>query len=166
MWGTPVARDDQKTPEARRAMLERLGGGRTEITSLTVQVKDWPTPKASEGHRGTDPARPGRTGGPSLIQAVRDWPTPTAHDAKGQGHDNTNLHNAAMHGRQAGTTPTDGPTTSPPADLNPRFVEALMGVPPGWLTPCTSVATDSFQWWLRAHSLNSPTDSASTSGKA
>lgn len=70
-----------------------------------------------------------------------------------------------MHGPLDGTTPTDGGTTSPPADLNPRFVEALMGVPPGWLTPCTSVETDSFQWWLHAHSLNSPTDSASTSGK-
>lgn len=44
LWGTPVARDDQKTPEAHLAMKARMGGGRTEATSLTVQSKMWSTP--------------------------------------------------------------------------------------------------------------------------
>ena len=57
---------------------------------------------------------------------------------------------------------TDGTTTSQPADLNPRFVEALMGVPPNWLTPSTSVETGSYQRWLHAHSLNSPAEQEST----
>jgi hypothetical protein len=132
MWGTPTARDDQKTPEAHRAMKQRLLGRKdtAAITSLTVQVKD--------------------------------WPTPTAHDAKGQEHENTNLHNAATSGPQAETTTPDGSDTSPKVDLNPRFVEALMGVPPGWLTPCTPVETDLYQQWQQAHFLSSHDASTST----
>jgi len=138
--------------------------------------------------------------GEALAGVASQWPTPTAHDQKGQGFDNTNLHNAASswptpttadsngsggnpsttgthgvtltdaarrdptwapHGHQLATTATDGPATSPKVDLNPRFVEALMGVPPNWLTPSTSVATDSFQRWLQTHSLSSLTVSES-----
>jgi hypothetical protein len=44
--------------------------------------------------------------------------------------------------RHAPTTTTDGPTGSPKADLNPRFVEALMNLPDGWSSPTTS-PTDS-----------------------
>jgi len=40
-------------------------------------------------------------------------------------------------------TPTDGPNGPPRADLNPAFVEALMGLPPGWLTASISAETDS-----------------------
>ncbi len=116
MWGTPVARDDQKSPEAHLAMKQRMGGNRTAVTSLTVQAKMWPTPRASDGTRGSDP--PHGDGGPSLKQA-------------------------AGHGLLAPTTTRDGSTTSPRADLNPSFVAALMGLPPDWLTPSTSAETDS-----------------------
>jgi hypothetical protein len=51
-----------------------------------------------------------------------------------------------------------GPDTSARVDLNPHFVEALMGLPKGWLTPCTLVETDWFQQWLQQHSLNYSTD--------
>jgi len=172
-WATPAAREDQRSPEAHLAMKARMpGGGRTEATSLTVQAKMWPTPKASEGHRGTDPERPGRTGGQSLKQATADWPTPTAHDPKDLGGPPSQHERkspglatvASVHGPRAVTTPTDGESGSPKVDLNPRFVEALMGLPQGWLTPSTSVETDSFQRWLHTHSLLSPTGSASTSG--
>lgn len=90
------------------------------------------------------------------------WHTPTAHDAKGKGYDDTSLWNQAA-GHRPETTTTDGPTTSPAADLNPRFVEALMGVPQGWLTPSTSVETASYRRWLRQHSIYSPTEQESTS---
>jgi hypothetical protein len=58
--------------------------------------------------------------------------------------------------RRHQTTPTDGNDGPPKADLNPRFVAALMGVPWDWLTPSTSVETDSYHAWLQAHSVNSP----------
>ena len=183
----------------------------------------WPTPKAADGVNQS-PTH-GR-GNPTLLGASSVWPTPTAHDQKGQGFDDTNLHNAASawptptatdgegNGFRSGerstepklkgaalcwptptagdtkasggnpnttgthgttltdaacrlpgpldeTTETGGSTTSPKVDLNPRFVEALMGVPPNWLTPSTSVETGSFQRWLHTHSLSSLTVSES-----
>jgi hypothetical protein len=134
-----VARDDQKSPEAHLAMKQRMGGGRTAITSLTVQSKVW-----------TD-------------QTARTWPTPRASF-----NENRTQANAPSHGNGHGETlagvanglllatmPTDGDAGQPAADLNPRFVEALMGIPQGWLTPCTSVGTVSYRAWLHAHSLSS-----------
>lgn len=118
MWGTPVARDDQKSPEAHLAMKQRALGRKPDaaVTSLTVQVK---------------------RNSPGLATI------------------------AALSGPQAETTTPDGPNGSQPVDLNPRFVEALMGVPPNWLTPSTSAETASYQRWLRLHSLSSPTVPAS-----
>jgi hypothetical protein len=121
MWGTPGARDDNKSPEAHMAMKHAMG--RNTATSLTVQVKM--------------------------------WPTPMSRDCRGEGFDNTNLPNAAASRRHQ-TTPTDGNDGPPKADLNPRFVAALMGVPWDWLTPSTSVETASYHAWLRQHSVNSP----------
>lgn len=56
------------------------------------------------------------------------------------------------HGRHDPTTGPDGNTGSNKADLNPRFVAALMGVPWDWLNPCTPVATDLYHEWQRKHS--------------
>lgn len=59
-WPTPVANDDNKSPEAHIAMKERMGGNRTAITSLNVKVKaessNWATPQTRD-FRGADPAR-------------------------------------------------------------------------------------------------------------
>jgi len=104
---------------------------RNTPTSLTVQAKMWPTPRASEGFRGTDP--PHGSGGPSLRQVATG---------------------TASH--HAPTTQTDGPSGSATAVLNPRFVEALMGLPNGWLTPSTSAATDSCPSVHERHGINSP----------
>jgi hypothetical protein len=139
LWGTPVALDDQKTPEAHMATKTRLiGPGRTEPTSLTVQSKmpenwkDWPTPVASEAYKGTDPQRGPAGGSKGLKDAA--------------------IH--SEHGPQPETTTKDGKNGSVKADLNPRFVEALMGVPQGWLTNSTSEETASSQEWQQKHSPN------------
>ena len=134
MWGTPVARDDQKSPEAHMAMKERMG--RNTPTSLTVQAKMWPTPRASENENRTTKPAP----------------------SHGVTHGRTLAGEAQAHGRPTRTTATDGNDGEPKADLNPRFVAALMGVPWDWLNPCTSVGTDSFHEWLRLHSLNSSSE--------
>jgi len=140
MWGTPVARDDQKSPEAHMAMKAAMPGGpRTEATSLTVQVKMWLTPKAQDGMAGngmrsTQDGRQDEAG--QLKAQVRMWPA----------------------SRHAPTTTTDGPNGSPKADLNPRFVAALMGVPWDWLTPSTSAATDSSPPQPPTPSASSSTD--------
>jgi hypothetical protein len=127
MWGTPVARDDGKSPEAHMAMKHAMG--RNTATSLTVQAKMWPTPRAHDGASGGDKA--------------------SSHPKSG----GDGLQTAASRHHQ--TTTTDGGAGSPKADLNPRFVAALMGVPWDWLTPCISVGTASFLEWQRLHSVNS-----------
>ena len=82
-WPTPVAQDDNKSPEAHLAMKERMGGNRTAVTSLQVMAKmtAWPTPVVEdarssarhgymkEGHAGT-----------TMLDAARltHWPTPKA----------------------------------------------------------------------------------------
>ena len=106
------------------AMKQRMPGGpRTEATSLTVQVKMWPTPRASEGTRGSD--GPHGDGGLSLKATVS---------------------------HQDPTMRSDGSGGRPKADLNPRFVEALMNLPVGWSDPEGSL-TD-FTSWVTAWSLS------------
>ena len=127
MWGTPVARDDNKTPEAHMAMKARMN--RNTPTSLTVQSKMWATPKASEMDRGSDPDRGPKGGSPGLRRQVTE------------------------QAGQPGLTQ---------ADLNPRFVEALMGLPADWSDPLaslpvfTSWATESSQLVQQLHSAFSP----------
>ncbi len=91
----------------------------------------WPTPAASAGSRGSDPIRTNpKAGGLTLRQTVEQ----------------SGLHSP--------TTTTDGATTSPAADLNPRFVEALMNLPDGWSDPSASVT--GYTSWETAWSLSPP----------
>jgi hypothetical protein len=135
MWGTPVARDDQKSPEAHQRMKANMPGGpRTEVTSLTVQSKMWGTPRASDGGgRGSDPPRKNaRAGSPTLKNQV------------------------ASHHSEA--TPTAGLAGSPKVDLNPFFVATLMGLPADWLTPSTSAVTASCRRQLATPSGHSSSE--------
>jgi hypothetical protein len=129
-WAMPVARDDQKSPEAHIAMKQRLLGRKptAAVTSLTVQVKLWPTPTAHD---------PKDMGSPPAAKLRKSPGLPVLAEAHGLPQEMET-----------------GQTTSPRVDLNLRFVEALMGLPSGWLTPSIWVATDSFQQWLRQHSLS------------
>ena len=132
------------------AMKARMG--RTTPTSLTVQCKMWPTPRASMGYTADDSASTNpNAGGDGLVSTAKRWPTPTAHDAKGL--DGKNRTSPGLHDL---TTRTDGAPGSRTADLNPRFVESLMGLPQGWLTSCISVETGSFRQWLQKHSDSYP----------
>jgi hypothetical protein len=153
-WPTPTASDHEGNGFR--------SGDRSTEPKLAGAARTWPTPTATDAKAsgGSSPSDVTLTDA-----AVRQWPTPTAHDAKGQGFDDTNLHNAAS-GLQVETTTTDGDTGSPKVDLNPRFVEALMGVPQNWLTPSTPVATASYQQWQQQHSSSLPDASTLTCGSA
>lgn len=78
-------------------------------------------------------------GAPSLQTIARAWPTATDASASRRagymltGHSGTTLHDA-IDSHLGAEMPKAGVSTSPPAVLNPRFVEALMGFPPGWTT--------------------------------
>ena len=102
-----------------------------------------------------------------MLRAVASvWATPTSTDAKASGNGSAKIaageswggtltdQTCRMPGPLPEMTSPAGLDGAPAADLNPRFVEALMGVPPGWLTPCTSVGTDSYLEWLRSQRSN------------
>jgi hypothetical protein len=149
LWPTPVANDDNKTPEAHLAMKERMGGNRTAITSLNVITKLWPTPQAADGHKigSMTPETAQRQAAAShqemLMGAAVLGPTPCARDAKSKPGPNAQMEtlpSTASH--QHETTPTGGNNGSAKVDLNPWFVASLMGLPQDWLTHSTSAVTD------------------------
>jgi len=106
LWGTPVANDDNKSPEAHMAMKQ-------------LQAKMWPTP-ASRDFRGPNmkpfSERGGGKKGEQLPNAVAHQmhPTPDAGAAKGRG-----VQSSGDRSRLGGS-------------LNPQWVEWLMGFPEGW----------------------------------
>jgi hypothetical protein len=165
IWPTPVAHDDQKSPEAHlRMKAEMPGGPRSAVTSLTVMAKMWPTARAENGISRNQQAWERPLDEPqNLENAIARWPTPRANDGPGPtAHHRTwsttdrSLHTvihemwstATALGRQG---PDGGPslpeqvfhqdqTTETPGVssrpvLNPRFVEMLMGLPSGWALP-------------------------------
>ncbi|MDE4398196.1 hypothetical protein [Phaeobacter gallaeciensis] len=83
-WMTPVANDDNKSPEAHMAMKARMkGGSRSTVTSLQVQAKMWSTPRSSDGEKG-GPNQSFGAGGTPLPAQEANWPTPNSHqDTKG-----------------------------------------------------------------------------------
>ncbi len=139
LWPTPVANDDNKTPEAHLAMKNRMKGGpRKTITSLQVMVKAvekemFPTPTSTNTksiHLRTN-GRPPRS----------YLPTPKASDGMGgpaykkpPHRDGGFMLKEIIHGGQ----------------LNPNWVEWLMGWPIGW-TALEPLEMDRFQQWLELH---------------
>lgn len=75
-WPTPVANDDNKSPEAHLKMKARMKGGpRSTITSLQVKAKVWATPDTNTATYSN-----GRFG-QNLREQAAQWPTPKAsHD--------------------------------------------------------------------------------------
>ena len=165
MWPTPTASDHEGNG--------MRSGERSDEPKLAGATRMWATPmhRDSKGEGWDDT---------NLPNSVRMWATPTARDdnkspeahmaMKDRMNRNTvtslqvqsKMWPTVEHGPLALMTPMGGSSGSPRADLNPRFVAALMGVPWDWLTPSTSVATDSFLAWLRLHSLDSPNASAAS----
>ena len=130
-WPTPVANDDNKTPEAHMRMKARMKGGpRYKPTSLNVMVKGierglWPTPRANDAEKRGQIANDPRNGLPA---AAQHWPTPTRHNAKEGAHPAEATRNTPTLAHVAG------------GKLNPTWVEWLMAWPLAW-TVCAPSAT-------------------------
>jgi hypothetical protein len=114
------------------------------IDKLDQQVKQWPTPEASQGGRqggsfsqnswkkedGT-PKQPSLAQATIMDQQAQNWATPANHD--GTTGTKVNSPFKSLVGDVEKITPlTQG-------KLNPRWVETLMGLPVGWTMPsCAS----------------------------
>ena len=130
LWPTPSAQESHPTPEFVDEMLgnQQDEGGRIYLegrkwhsqVTLSRAVQMWPTPTTSDGMGG--PGNSGRQGGENLRTAVTNWPTPTTRDYKDAGK-NTDYEKIAKKGKLAGVVG---------GQLNPAWVEWLMGFPEGW----------------------------------
>jgi hypothetical protein len=145
-WPTPRTITGGAESAERKQELGRTesGGG-----DLQAAAKQWPTPTASDnGEKVTPQTRKGS----SLLAHADKWPTPTSQDAAGSGSagystesgrsEGVTLTVASVRASRLGLpTQTAGesgsPLEAPRQRLNPAFVEALMGLPPGWSTPTT-----------------------------
>jgi hypothetical protein len=145
-WPTPKANDGGNYSGIRDRDHPATSSG------LTTSVKRWNTPTGILGDH------PGMTD-PNQLSGQAIWATPTAHDERdGTGGD---LPTKSLLSRQAPrsglldpASARSGPESSPPgptshprspgrARLNPKFVEWLMGFPPGYTTPVVSTASES-----------------------
>lgn len=137
-------------PSPRAEDSESCGNHPGASDSLTGAPRFWPTPRSITGGGESAERKKelGRedSGGGDLQAAAETWPTPNARDHKGADipgrHGGASLSHFAEKGERIHSSPQAPPTpdgapssragrTSPPR-LNPRFVEWLMGWPPGW----------------------------------
>jgi hypothetical protein len=90
----------------------------------------WPTPMARDHYSGsTSQATQTKNSRPlNEVVVMKSWPTPVAGDSEKQPTD-------GLHHRVIGKGPT-----SHPGQLNPDWVEMLMGYPIGW-TDCAPLET-------------------------
>lgn len=129
LWATPRVEQFEETPKAWQARAEKVAqrlrahgipGQALSIQAATVTL--WATPRAGDGEKGGPNQKFSAGGIPLAAQTVQ----------------------ATTGRRPPTTTPDGGPTsTATPTSrlqLNPLFVEALMGLPPGW-TDCEPSAT-------------------------
>jgi DNA (cytosine-5)-methyltransferase 1 len=139
MWPTPNASDVQRGPQDPE---KRRQGGHQVKLSDAVKAKMWPTPTCMAGAMYLETNALERKS-MSLASAVHHWITPMARDYKGH----TNNPETRGYG---GTLPDQVLERSGGGQLNPTWVEWLMGWPLGW-TDLSASATDRFQQWRRSH---------------
>jgi hypothetical protein len=120
------------------------GGDRVNEQGLDQQARGWPTPKAMTGGKNSKRLERrklgGGQGGADLEETVANWPTPQNRDfrsgvsgAIAKKNSRPLSEVASQSFLRARTTSQPGKNFSPPTrQLNPRFVEMLMGLPLGW----------------------------------
>jgi len=126
------------------------GSSKNAGWGLSSAAKQWPTPTATLGSKGGRiTPRKGREGG-TLIEAVsaRTWPTPVASASKGSSQAALKRKSGADRSKARldhAVMASDG------GQLNPEWVEWLMGWPIGW-TELKPLETDRFREWQQQHS--------------
>ena len=136
-WPTPTG----PAPHDSENTVERHYKGKKQF-DLAAAVNLWPTPMASDAERTSGTF--GR-GNQTLAGAARSWPTPCARDWKSS---NASKETMSKNARPLNETVTNGAG----GQLNPTWVEWLMGWPLGW-TDLMPLATDRFRQWLQQHGV-------------
>jgi hypothetical protein len=127
-WPTPRAGDGHHGgPNSRDS------SGRYALSGAVhhADMKMWPTPRANDAEKRGNIADDPRNGLPAaVIHEPKMWPTPQAGDEKDRG----NLSNPCIQrrmeiGKQVNLSMC---ASDQSGQLNPEWVETLMGFPPGW----------------------------------
>ena len=130
------------------------GSSKNAGWGLSSAVKQWPTPTATlatKGGRVTP--RKSREGG-TLIEAVsaRSWPTPCASASASASKGSSPASLIRKSGKSRVNDRIDHAVmASDGGQLNPEWVEWLMGWPIGW-TELKPLAMDKFREWQQQHS--------------
>ena len=158
MWPTPKA--SAAGPDL--AKLERSTTG----ISLQTAVTMWPTPTAAEGSKIGSQANYGQKGlsnHPAIVgeptrpkgeksrKGEKTWPTPTSRDHHGAYRTESLIRENGKSRAQMLPNAGKGAETCPGGQLNPTWVEWLMGWPIGW-TDLKPLEMDKFQQWQHSHS--------------
>jgi hypothetical protein len=107
--------------------VELVTKGNRTVTLLRYRIKGgWPTAATADGNGGAGGLAK-RQGGDNLRTAVREWPTPEARDDRSSAHSEAT---AAKHSRPLNERARY--ESGKQGELNPDWVEALLGFPNGW----------------------------------
>ena len=135
LWLTPTCSESVVDVEKFKARMEKYRNG-TTMPNLAMQVSTvarmWPTPDATprgpaKNWTGTRPS--GAKEALTLQTAVKMWPTPTTRDYKGA---NSEEHLAKARGHHDQLPNAVKMQGHKDGQLNPTWVEWLMGFPLGW----------------------------------
>jgi len=143
LWPTPTAGEGTGYQSGTRSDTWRPTLAATaKMAKAGIPPDQWPTPTAANRNDREDLASwqarqareraKGRNGngmGTPLAVAVRLWPTPKASDGDGSGGSTRGRGNRSNLSDRVAQA--QGNATL----LNPAWVEALMGLPPGWTQP-------------------------------
>ena len=149
LWATPNTMDHLplRSKESMERMKEGHRKGRKRPSNLREQVnpeyvKMWATPRTTDGTGGPrqldekgrriSKTNPDLKFGANLADQVRMWPTPTTRDHKG-GYQGGRIRNGKVSWDtlDVAVQHTDNQSKTG-GQLNPMWVEWLMGYPKGW----------------------------------
>ena len=140
-----IRSNSELSSDEKRSMLAGNGGQPVQ-TALMDAVKMWPTPRTPSGgaDNSANKTRPsGHKGTTNLLGAVKMWPTPVSRMWKDSGSPSEYNRNEVPLAAQVG------------GQLNPTWVEWLMGWPLGW-TDLKPLETDKYPQWRHSHGNSSP----------
>ena len=141
IWPTPRA--GKTTDENEETWMIRHKAGKVATPPLSLAVKMWPTPQVDDAKNSGK----NQTRRETLASRIWKYPTPGANEDSYRLNGNSQQSNSlgAIARREAlEESPESG------GQLNPTWVEWLMGWPLGW-TDCAASATDKFRQWLNSH---------------
>jgi hypothetical protein len=173
-WPTPCTRDYKGVSGAGRQ--EKKGNPQDTLCNA-VAAKMWPTPKASAADPDLANLERSATG-ISLQTAVALWPTPTVcgqynrkgasknsgdglatvvrrYPTPGANEDSYRLNGNSQQSNSLGAIARSEALAESPesgGQLNPTWVEWLMGWPLGW-TDCAASVTAKYREWCRSHGI-------------